>query len=171
MKHTRLLAALFLLLAAAAVACGDRGVSPTADGCPPPGAPVSSDDVIPKECRGDPEPRGIAYGTVIDIYSRKPIPNGTITFVPDDPIDIGYAFSNGRYKLTLEPNTYKVTLTASGYNPETKTIEIVEGEKERVDFFLEPPQSQGEAPCGSKGSGAACAGPCSSPRCKENSKD
>jgi len=88
-------------------------------------------------------PSGSIVGTVTDSVSRAGVADAVITATSGrerSPSDVnrGVADSTGQYTLpNLDPGTYQVRATRSGYQQETQIVTIQQGEQRR-DFELQP---------------------------------
>lgn len=80
---------------------------------------------------------GDVYGTVTDSATGAPIKQVEISIKPGDLTTL--SDSNGRYKFSrLDEGTYTVTATASGYEEESRQVEIVSSMRTMCDFKLSP---------------------------------
>ena len=79
-------------------------------------------------------PGGI-YGTVLDKESGEPIRNAEITLNPGGKTTV--VGSNGTYEfVNLEAGMYTVNVQADGYDHNSKTANVVNGESTACDFHL-----------------------------------
>lgn len=79
-------------------------------------------------------PGGI-YGTVLDKESGEPIRNAEITLNPGGKTTV--VGSNGTYEfVNLEAGMYTVNVQADGYDHNSKTANVVNGESSACDFHL-----------------------------------
>ena len=79
-------------------------------------------------------PGGI-YGTVLDKGSGEPIRNAEITLNPGGKTTV--VGSNGTYEfVNLEAGMYTVNVQADGYDHNSKTANVVNGESTACDFHL-----------------------------------
>lgn len=79
-------------------------------------------------------PGGI-YGTVLDKETGEPIRNAEISLSPGGKTTV--VGSNGTYEFVdLEPRLYTVNVTADGYDHNSKTANVVNGESTACDFHL-----------------------------------
>lgn len=79
-------------------------------------------------------PGGI-YGTVVDKESGEPIRNAEITLKPSGRTTV--VGSNGTYEfVNLEAGMYTVNVQADGYDHNSKTASVVNGEITACDFHL-----------------------------------
>ena len=87
-----------------------------------------------------PQPQpGKIYGYVTDQSTGQPISGATVTI---DGVGSVTTDSNGYYEISVNPGTYTVTVEASGYESQTKTVSVGDGESVKVDFALQPVQTQ-----------------------------
>ena len=79
-------------------------------------------------------PGGI-YGTVLDKETGEPIRNAEISLSPSGKTTV--VGSNGTYEfVNLEAGMYTVNVTADGYDHNSKTANVVNGENTACDFHL-----------------------------------
>jgi hypothetical protein len=87
-------------------------------------------------------PTGWIDGTVIDNATALPIVGATVTATPGDYSDI--ADGDGNYTIAdLSHGNYTVTVSADGYESDSKSATIVAGQTTTVDFELTPTPSPG----------------------------
>ena len=81
---------------------------------------------------------GDISGVITDSVTGLPLANATINLVDQE---LAYTTDNDGYYLIdeLEPQTYKVSCYAVGYNvPQAVTCELKEGESLLIDFSMVP---------------------------------
>ncbi|RLC75998.1 MAG: hypothetical protein DRJ03_29385, partial [Chloroflexi bacterium] len=81
-----------------------------------------------------PPEKGTIYGVVKDSVTGKPIAGVSITAN-------GYSTSTdetGYYEIEVEPDTYTVTASKSGYEPASRTVTVYAGTRTECNFELKP---------------------------------
>lgn len=90
---------------------------------------------IYQACTPNVELPGGIYGTVLDKESGEPIRNAEITLNPGGKTTV--VGSNGTYEfVNLEAGMYTVNVQADGYDHNSKTANVVNGESTACDFHL-----------------------------------
>lgn len=90
---------------------------------------------IYQACTPNVELPGGIYGTVLDKESGEPIRNVEITLNPGGKTTV--VGSNGTYEfVNLEAGMYTVNVQADGYDHNSKTANVVNGESTACDFHL-----------------------------------
>ena len=90
---------------------------------------------IYQACTPNVELPGGIYGTVLDKESGEPIRNAEITLNPGGKTTV--VGSNGTYEfVNLEAGMYTVNVQADGYDHNSKTANVVNGESSACDFHL-----------------------------------
>ena len=88
-----------------------------------------------QSCQPNVELPGGIYGTVLDKGSGEPIRNAEITLNPSGKTTV--VGSNGTYEfVNLEAGMYTVNVQADGYDHNSKTANVVNGESSACDFHL-----------------------------------
>ena len=88
-----------------------------------------------QSCQPNVELPGGIYGTVLDKGSGEPIRNAEITLNPGGKTTV--VGSNGTYEfVNLEAGMYTVNVQADGYDHNSKTANVVNGESTACDFHL-----------------------------------
>lgn len=88
-----------------------------------------------QSCQPNVELPGGIYGTVLDKESGEPIRNAEITLNPGGKTTV--VGSNGTYEfVNLEAGMYTVNVQADGYDHNSKTANVVNGESTACDFHL-----------------------------------
>ena len=88
-----------------------------------------------QSCQTNVELPGGIYGTVLDKGSGEPIRNAEITLNPGGKTTV--VGSNGTYEfVNLEAGMYTVNVQADGYDHNSKTANVVNGESTACDFHL-----------------------------------
>ena len=88
-----------------------------------------------QSCQPNVELPGGIYGTVLDKGSGEPIRNAEITLNPGGKTTV--VGSNGTYEfVNLEAGMYTVNVQADGYDYNSKTANVVNGESTACDFHL-----------------------------------
>ena len=88
-----------------------------------------------QSCQPNVELPGGIYGTVLDKGSGEPIRNAEITLNPGGKTTV--VGSNGTYEfVNLEAGIYTVNVQADGYDHNSKTANVVNGESTACDFHL-----------------------------------
>ena len=88
-----------------------------------------------QSCQPNVELPGGIYGTVLDKGSGEPIRNAEITLNPSGKTTV--VGSNGTYEfVNLEAGMYTVNVQADGYDHNSKTANVVNGESTACDFHL-----------------------------------
>lgn len=88
-----------------------------------------------QSCQPNVELPGGIYGTVLDEGSGEPIRNAEITLNPGGKTTV--VGSNGTYEfVNLEAGIYTVNVQADGYDHNSKTANVVNGESTACDFHL-----------------------------------
>jgi len=80
-------------------------------------------------------PMGIFTGTVTDARTKKPV-GAKITFLGSDQKPIASDLETGIFKAKLPAGTYNVKIEADGYVPETRVVNIKDGETTIINFGL-----------------------------------
>lgn len=75
-------------------------------------------------------------GFVRDSGTALPIPSAEIAVLQGSRLTLSHP--DGRYRLTLQPGTYRVVASSIGYSPDTVTITVEAGSAPRHDFLLLP---------------------------------
>ncbi len=95
----------------------------------------NDDDPAGLDCQAVVGAKSVVQGTV-EGPDGEPIAEGSLAFVPDDEQDIGYGFENGRYRISLSPGLYQLSIEATGYREVTQAVDVDRNETTRLDFEL-----------------------------------
>ena len=88
-----------------------------------------------QSCQPNVELPGGIYGTVLDKETGEPIRNAEISLSPSGKTTV--VGSNGAYEfVNLEAGMYTVNVQADGYDHNSKTANVVNGESTACDFHL-----------------------------------
>lgn len=88
-----------------------------------------------QSCQPNVELPGGIYGTVLDKETGEPIRNAEISLSPSGKTTV--VGSNGTYEfVNLEAGMYTVNVQADGYDHNSKTANVVNGESTACDFHL-----------------------------------
>ena len=80
---------------------------------------------------------GTFLGSVLTEKEKKPLA-AIVSFDRPGVPNLAADPNTGNFNGTLPPEKYQATAYAQGYLPQTKTVEIKNGENTRVDFLLSP---------------------------------
>ena len=80
-----------------------------------------------------PPDKGRISGIVVDIRNDSPIPQAQVS----TPTFNTSTFDNGEYTIDeLDPGSYAVTVSKSGYEDQTRSVDVVAGETSTLNFAM-----------------------------------
>ncbi|MBN2495386.1 MAG: OmpA family protein [Deltaproteobacteria bacterium] len=90
---------------------------------------------------------GRIAGKVLNAADNSPLGGAVVSFSQKDALPSASEFAQGRYRsCELQEGKVAVTASLEGFKPETREIEVREGETAALDFSLEPAPKEPVAP-------------------------